>query len=1232
MMLLPPLAGPPSELVACLPLPSFILHLAISFTGLPSGPLRTRHAPRPVNPPAMTSALPCPLPGCPFVGSGQRPRRSLCAHLRNSQDPLHVALRAEPVLSPAHPLLADLGIALCPTPGCGHFYSSARLALHTRACPCPLSARPGSGPPSSSLDGTAPAPPGGAPLFMPASAAGVYRARERSTGLSTSDPSHAAVRWCLRHPGRVQAALRDRHHRTTIISHKEASSELLDAEISLWEAASSTRGAALAAATWEACLAFPVCLFFPHARGAPSSVVLSEVRRRLRLWRAGDLDTLFSDAHTASSVGSGAQFAPRPGQARTPLEWQYDRAAQLTRVGRFRDAAALTASHESLAALQSLFPAPSDDPCPGLLPPAPEPSSRPVPEISVDTLRTVLGRTPRRSAAHRDGWRYEHLARLTADDRGAAALASALTRIARADVPESVRPFLTSSTLIALMKKDPDTVARMRSEPGFRLPVRPIGYGSVLVRLASICLLHDLRDVLEDAVGPHQFAVGTRGGTDMIQWIIQAALEVRIPHPLAAFNLDASNAFNSVSRAAIRTSLLSNPSLHPLLPLYDLLYSAPSECWWYDPRSPDAPYGVLQCTRGVRQGDPLGMLLFCLATAPVYSQLAAALGPSAVLTAYADDVYCAGPPERVAAALLLAEPLYSRVGLSVGWGPGKTELYLPPSVPGIPLPLHPDGSLKPLLVRGFASCLGVPRHPTQDPAFLRPAFASVAARQSRLLAFISGVSVRHPKAAGRLLEVCAVRRFAHVLRSVPPDACGPFYEAQDTAVLDTFRTICGAPDSDHRPYCSVRLPTLLGGAGLSSLAHHAPALHLGGYYAIAGPLSQRLQRLPHPVLCSVLRLVLANPADPASQLFPWAQSLLLASDAVSELMASFQPWELDLADKVAPTGPTVAMAGSLHPSPRPNPPRLALDFLPDLHEAPASATGLHKLSHRLSHLVSWRSFFDLYKSAPVSERIRLLSHSGRGSVAFLTADTPRGYVAHPDVHRASVRRAVGLATLGSAALSVEDSCPTCGLHPDHDHALERHVPRCPMGAARHSQHAGLARMLRSIFLECGAKKDDVKFELQGLRSDRSRPGDVVWLGFSGSGRHLVVDGSIVAVFTNSTARASAETPGHAAACKEAEKLSADASSPSPVMPRHRLVPAVMEEGGRLGAHFLALLRELAERGVSLGSLLAPPSWPAVPPAAVVAYWVRLWTQRLSTWLHDTLSCRLLRAVYPSDLY
>ena len=80
----------------------------------------------------------------------------------------------------------------------------------------------------------------------------------------------------------------------------------------------------------------------------------------------------------------------------------------------------------------------------------------------------------------------------------------------------------------------------------------------VLVRLASICLLQDL---LADAFGPHKFAVRSWVGTDMIQWIIQAAQEACVPNSLAAFNVKASNAFSSVSRDTIRTALLSNQNM-----------------------------------------------------------------------------------------------------------------------------------------------------------------------------------------------------------------------------------------------------------------------------------------------------------------------------------------------------------------------------------------------------------------------------------------------------------------------------------------------------------------------------------------------------------------------------------------------------------------------------------------------------------------------------------------------
>ncbi len=74
----------------------------------------------------------------------------------------------------------------------------------------------------------------------------------------------------------------------------------------------------------------------------------------------------------------------------------------------------------------------------------------------------------------------------------------------------------------------------------------------------------------------------------------------------------------------------------------------------------------------------------------------------------------------------------------------------------------------------------------------------------------------------------------------------------------------------------------------------------------------------------------------------------------------------------------------------------------------------------------------------------------------------------------------------------------------------------------------------------------------------------------------------------------------------------------------------MEDEGRLGAHAHATLKLLAEYAVSKGRLpprarhVAPP----LPPT-VVALWIRKWHQRLSTWLHRTLSRQVLRYLAPS---
>ena len=116
-----------------------------------------------------------------------------------------------------------------------------------------------------------------------------------------------------------------------------------------------------------------------------------------------------------------------------------------------------------------------------------------------------------------------------------------------------------------------------------------------------------------------------------------------------------------------------------------------------------------------------------------------------------------------------------------------------------------------------------------------------------------------------------------------------------------------------------------------------------------------------------------------------------------------------------------------------------------------------------------------------------------------------------------------------------------------------------------------------------------------------------------------MDVSITGVYRNAVLADVSRIPGFAAAkSREDAKLDEDFRSPSPVARchggRHRLVPFVLEEGGRFGDHALALLAELAEQGALSGKLKAPESWSCSSPRAASSYWIRRWMQEISAWL------------------
>jgi hypothetical protein len=90
------------------------------------------------------------------------------------------------------------------------------------------------------------------------------------------------------------------------------------------------------------------------------------------------------------------------------------------------------------------------------------------------------------------------------------------------------------------------------------------------------------------------------------------------------------------------------------------------------------------------------------------------------------------------------------------------------------------------------------------------------------------------------------------------------------------------------------------------------------------------------------------------------------------------------------------------------------------------------------------------------------------------------------------------------------------------------------------------------------------------------------------------------------------------------KFYAEKASAQPIVAIHGgphvPVPFAMEDGGRLGAHAIALLRSLAIVALDKGE--RPPfAHIAFGPSSPIlaSQWVQRWQQRISSWLHLAIS-------------
>ncbi|CAI7903792.1 unnamed protein product [Closterium sp. NIES-54] len=224
---------------------------------------------------------------------------------------------------------------------------------------------------------------------------------------------------------------------------------------------------------------------------------------------------------------------------------------------------------------------------------------------------------------------------------------------------------------------------------------------------------------------------------------------------------------------------------------------------------------ALTSGRGVRQGDPLGPLLFA-ASIQQHLRRVATEHPEVMVLAYADDITLIGPATATLGALKVLTPLLAQDGLTCNLG--KSLAWSSSSLEGneLPegLPLTHEG------VRVLGSPVGSQRFCAD---LVRSTLTNAAAPLGSLASI-------HPQHTLLLSSRCISRRIGYLLRTTPTDVL-PLSEwhAWCAELLNTALTAASIqpPRRDTEFNFLLRqatLPVALGGLGLTDpTAEAAPA-------------------------------------------------------------------------------------------------------------------------------------------------------------------------------------------------------------------------------------------------------------------------------------------------------------------------------------------------------------------------------------------------------------------------